>query len=167
MRRLDQAPVRQPVVARVVGGRNHALVHPEQMYAIPVEGAGRELVEQRSDSGPAGDGEGHHLTAGKGIVEQRDDIARASLGSGGRIGSDDRSGVHTIAAAASRAAVASVRSNTGSRRTIPSSSRISRQSVGCERLAQLESAPAWTLRRSSWRSKDTRKSPPASSSRRA
>src|ERR1022692_835333 len=123
--------VDQFVVAGIVGGRHRALVHPKQVHAIPFELRRCKFVEQEPRRCAAGDRESCEAPRGKRLLKQTQNVLRARRGGPLHIPRDEPIDAHfSSAGSVSEAARAKALSKTGSRRTIPSSSRMSRYSVG-------------------------------------
>src|ERR1039458_2024932 len=123
--------VDQFVVAGIVGGRHRALVHPKQVHAIPFELRRCKLVEQEPRRCAAGDRESCEVPRGKRLLKQTQNGPPTRLGAprGGplHIPRDERiEALFPSAGSVSEAARVKALSKTGSRRTIPSSSRMSR-----------------------------------------
>src|ERR1017187_592617 len=117
--------VDQFVVAGIVGGRYRALVHPKQVHAIPVELRRCQLVEQEPRRCAAGDCKGGEVLRGKRLREQTQNVLRARGGGPLHVPRDEPIDAH-FPSESSAAAPVKALSKTGSRRTIPSSSRMSK-----------------------------------------
>src|ERR1035441_2860878 len=117
--------VDQFVVAGIVGGRHRALVHPKQVDAIPFELRRCKLVEQEPRGCAAGDCEGGEFLRGKRLLKEHQNVLSARRCSPSGIARGEPIDVHFPSeGSASEVARAKALSKTGSRRTIPSSSRM-------------------------------------------
>src|ERR1035437_1226989 len=124
VRRVNQVVLGEFVVAGRIRGRYAALVHPEQMDAVPMQVGDRQLLEKQLGSDATRDGEGSEFLGGERGLQQADDVMRAGFGGCRRIRLGKPADAHLSVGYARRTAEASVRWNTGSFRTMRSSSRM-------------------------------------------
>ena len=124
LRRDDQILVGELIIAGRIGGRNAALVHEEQVHAIPCERGGGHLLKEQLGRASAGDGKRCLAASRDSGVQPAKNIFRARVGRRLRIGTDLMN-AHCSMGCANCTADARVRSKTGSCRTILNSSRIS------------------------------------------
>src|ERR1035438_9256688 len=124
VRRAQQVVVGEFEVALAIGGRNAALIDPEDVHAAPLDARLREYRKEKLRRRTARNRDRGNVLAGKNLVQNIQDVVRGCFGRGLRV--RQLMPVNAHLDSARPAAVLSAFSKIGSWPTRMSSSRIKR-----------------------------------------